>query len=179
MEECVMERIGEMIELVKYEKNFLIENRIQKMNMEFIKEERKLFRMLINDSYNLAGDNKKGSLTISYLRSSYITREHVFWVAFYADELFVEEYPPNFYFRLDTLFESVHDDLQEMMKIMRKKFIRILEAEKEEVYRWYVEQLYKNIGLILKPLLAEMKGEKGINIYFGGFMEEVDLIGSI
>jgi len=179
MEECVMDRIGEMKELVECEKNSLIENRIQKIDVEFKKEEKKLFRLLLNDLYHLIGENEKGNLAISYLRSSYITRDHTFVAAFYIDELFIEEYPPSFYFRLDSLFEAVHGDLQEMIKIMGKKFIRILDAEKEEVYRWYMEQLYKSLGSILKTLLVEIKEERGINVYFGGFMEEVEFIGRI
>ena len=61
------------------------------------------------------------------------------------------------------------EKIDNMDQALEREFFRLIAAEKEEIHRWYMEQLYQEFGTVWRF--------KGKNIYFGGFMDEISLIG--
>ena len=61
------------------------------------------------------------------------------------------------------------EKIDNMDQALEREFFRLIAAEKEEIHRWYMEQLYQEFGTVRRF--------KGKNIYFGGFMDEISLIG--
>lgn len=136
----------------------LLEKRMDKIqsvcrNEEKVKEE--LFEII----GELAEGKEAGSIVISFLRSSYITGSHEFYIAYYFDEPFVEEEPDSRYYSLGLLFEGIDNDLDCINKELGKKYIRIMSSEKEEIRRWFVNNIYIRLGKIFKLLFAGRKGE--------------------
>ena len=107
-------------------------------------------------------------IVISYLRASYITETHEFYVGEYEAEPFVEEIKHGF-ISVKPLLGNVEKDFVELDQALEREFFRLIAAEKEEIHRWYMEQLYQEFRTVWRF--------KGKNIYFGGFMDEISLIG--
>ena len=113
--------------------------RLYKMQDGFGKELEKTVR-------KMAVHKTEGIVSISYLRSSIVTGSHEFYIAYYKDELFVEEEPEAVYLGMEQLFQGTESDCVEIFQILGKKFIRFLASEKEEIRRWYIWLLYERLG---------------------------------
>ena len=61
----------------------------------------------------------------------------------------------------------------------KERFIQISPAEEEEIYRWYMDGLYREMGDVFEDVLknAQIKGNK--DVYYGGYMYELRLIGRV
>ena len=116
---------------------------------------------------------------ISFLRSSYITESHEFYIAYYFDEPFVEEEPDSRYYDLGLLFEGIDNDLECMNKELGKKFIRILSSEKEEIRRWFVDNIYIGLGKSFKLLFEDIQPQRNLEVFYGSYMGELELIGKV
>ena len=49
----------------------------------------------------------------------------------------------------------------------------------EEEPKWYVWQIYNGFGAVLKLFFKNIEEEQGKKVYFGGFMDQLELIGRI
>lgn len=58
----------------------------------------------------LEAGRTKGRMVISYLRSSYILSRHNFYIAYYAEDSFVEEEPEGFYFSFGSVLGEAEKD---------------------------------------------------------------------
>lgn len=174
-----MERIGVLKNFLTEEKDFLVKKRLNKIEDLYKNKEKSIGNRLEITLKKLVSEKEKGILAISYLRSSYITESHEFYIAYYFGDVFVEEEPDCVYFSMYSLFEAVKEDWIQIDKKLDKNFVRVFMAEKKEIHRWYMKQLYESFDIVLKLILEDMKVEKGIDVYFGGFMDEVKLIGRI
>lgn len=121
----------------------------------------------------LAGQKTEGVVVISYLRSSIVTGSHEFYIAYYSGEPFVEEEPECVYLDLRHLFEGAEADCGEIIRILGKKFVRLLDSEKEELRRWYLYLLYERLGTFMEPQAQRIYAVGGIPVLYGGYMEEL------
>ncbi len=164
-----MDRIGEMKEYLYDVEESMLEERISMMkaccrNHENIRQE------ITHVIDGVTMNRVDGCVVISYLRSSYITGSHAFYIAQYADEPFVEEEPDSVYYSMGLLFEGVEADYRSLIKLLSEKYIRIMASEKEEVRRWYMEHIYRKLYEVFKLLLADTRYK---NIFYGSYMDEV------
>lgn len=80
---------------------------------------------------------------------------------------------------MKPLFQTMEEDFKEIDRRLEKDFLRPIAAEKEEVHRWYVWQVYNGFGAVLKLFFKNIEEEQGKKVYFGGFMDQLELIGRI
>lgn len=125
----------------------------------------------------LAGQRTDGVIAISYLRSSIVTGSHEFYIAYYIGEPFVEEEPEGMYLDLHHIFEDVEADCAEIIRILGRKFVRMLDSEKEEIRRWYLCQLYEQLGTGSVPWAEETQAAVKIPVLYGGYMERLHRVG--
>ncbi len=168
MEQCVLERIEAMESFLKEEKEGLLKRRLAEIESMLQGDAGGVYGRLKAAFHELTPEDGRGVLALSYLRSSYITGRHEFYLAFYTGEPFVEE-PDGLYLDMKSVFEAAEDDLREMNRRLGEEFVRIIPAEKEEIRRWYMGQLYGRFGEVLESLSED----KGREVYFGGYMEEL------
>ncbi len=179
MEQCVLERLDVMKDFLFEEINYLKEKRLTNITKQFLNNEKNLKDNLQNVLLELALEEEEGVVTISYLRSGYITNNYEFHIAFYKGEPFVEEEPNCVYFSMKPLFQTMEEDFKEIDRRLEKDFLRPIAAEKEEVHRWYVWQIYNGFSAVLKLFFKNIKEEQGKIVCFGGFMDQLEIIGSI
>lgn len=127
----------------------------------------------------LAGQKTDGAVVISYLRGSIVTGSHVFYIAYYNGEPFVEEEPEGVYLDLCHIFESAEADCMEINRILGRKFVRVLDSEKEEIRRWYLHLLYEQLGDFIKPQERESDVAVGVPVLYGGYMDKLHSIGDV
>ncbi|MDE7322834.1 MAG: hypothetical protein K2N73_08870 [Lachnospiraceae bacterium] len=125
----------------------------------------------------LAGQKIDGAVVISYLRSSIVTGSHVFYIAYYNGEPFVEEEPESIYLDLHQIFEVAEADCMEINRILGRKFVRVLDSEKEEIRRWYLYLVYERLGTFTQLQVEENHAAGGIPVLYGGYMEKLHQIG--
>jgi len=66
-----------------------------------------------------------------------------------------------------------------MNKELEKKYIRILSSEKEEIRRWHIDNIYRRLGEIMQLLFEDMLPQRGLDVFYGCYMDEFELIGKI
>lgn len=168
MEQNVLERSGLMKDFLSEKINGLKRERLKEIREKFesnVGNVRKQFESVLGA---ITSEAEQEIIVISYLRASYITETHEFYVGVYKGELFVEEIKHGF-ISVKPLLGNVEKDFVELDQALEREFFRLIAAEKEEIHRWYMEQLYQEFGTVWRF--------KGKNIYFGGFMDEISLIG--
>lgn len=127
----------------------------------------------------LKAGKSQGFLVAAYLHSSYLTGSHELFLAHYMGDFFVEEEPDCQFLSIKPLFQGIEDDYLELNKALEGNYIRIFSGEKEEIRRWYMRQLYKDMGILLKPAFRQDTQGAGMEIYFGGYMDCLELLGRI
>ena len=168
-----------MQELLESKLNFLISRRLDKIRKLYFENTYNMQNDLEIALIELVSDKTDGSLVISFLRSSYILKSYEFYIAYYEGELFVEEEPDCVYFSMKRALRGIEEDWREMDEELHQNFIRVFAGEKEEIHRWYIEQLYIAMESIMKMAVEKMQKSRGVDVYYGGYMEEVKVIGSI
>lgn len=168
-----------MQELLEDKLIFLISRRMDKIRTLYIENTFNIRNDLEIALKKLAADKTDGSLVISFLRSSYILNSYEFYIACYEGEPFVEEEPDCTYFSMKSTFSGIEEDFHEMDEELHQNFIRVFAGEKEEIHRWYMERIYIALESIMQMAVEKMQKSKGVNVYYGGYMEEVKIIGSI
>lgn len=178
VERYALERVQEMESSVCKLKDDLKEKRLYSMKEILLdgKEGKTVFKKILTE---LMQEKREGALVISYLRSSYITGSHNFYIAYYLKDIFVEEEPVSVWYSMKPAFRGVENDWTELYKELEKNYLHILEAEKEEIRRWYMGFLYADIEKILQRMLTDVGQESGMDVYYGGYMDSVKKIGRI
>ncbi len=173
MERCDMDRIKEMKEFIQDTEQVLLKERIDKIKIICISEEnmKREIQVIIE---RLTMRKKGGCIVISFLRSSYITDSHEVCIAYYTDEPFVEDEPDCGYYSLHSFFEGIENDLQYMIKELRNKYIRIMSSEKEEIRRWFMDEIYTRLGIVFKAILVDMQTKEDIDVFYGNYMDELE-----
>lgn len=175
MEQTGMERVDDMKAYLQeapddLRLDKLVERRLWAIRTEFAK-------VVEAPVKELARQKTDGVVTISYLRSSIVTGSHVFYIAYYNGEPFVEEEPESVYLDLRHIFEDAETDCVEIICILGKKFVRFLDSEKEEIRRWYLHLLYERLGTFTQRQVEENHAAGGIPVLYGGYMEKLHQIG--
>lgn len=178
MARCELERIKEMKNFLECTEEDLLKKRMDKIQ-SICRNEEKVKEELHEIIEELTEGKEAGSIVISFLRSSYITESHEFYIAYYFDEPFVEEEPDSRYYDLGLLFEGIDNDLECMNKELGKKFIRILSSEKEEIRRWFVDNIYIGLGKSFKLLFEDIQPQRNLEVFYGSYMGELELIGKV
>ena len=179
MNQYKMGRMPQMKETVGEKADFLRNVRLKYIENLLESEKNSVRKDLEHVLEQLASDKKAGSLVISFLRSSYILNSHEFYIAFYEGEPFVEEEPAGIYFSMEKVFDGIEEDWREMDVALHQHFIRIISGEKAEIHRWYTERLYAALGSIIMKMIENMGKDRGIPVYYGGYMEEIKGLGYI
>lgn len=175
MERYKMDRIKEMKDFLHDTEEILVKERIDKIKMICMREEniKKEIQTIVD---KLTMGKAGGCVAISFLRSSYITGSHEVCIAYYMDEPFVEENLDCEYYSLRPFFEGIEDELQYMIKELRNKYIRIMASEIEEIRKWFMDEIYTRLGSTFKMMLADMQVEEDINVFYGNYMDELELL---
>lgn len=179
MKQCEMGRIPQMKEAIGEKADLFIGRHLEKLSKSLTSNRDTIWRDLESALEKLASDKKEGSLVISFLRSSYITNNQEFYIAYYEEEPFVEEEPDCIYFDMKRAFGGIEEDWHEIDEVLHQKFIRVFAGEKEEIHRWYMERIYIALENIMKTAVEKMHKSGAITVYYGGYMEEIKAIGSI
>lgn len=120
---------------------------------------------------------KYDRITISYLRSSYLTQSHIFLASCQSKVLFLEEELPEKELDFSILFVEIEQDIQQLEKELRQEFIRVLDGERETIRRWYMDLLYRYFGELLEAVIGGKEEKNGIPLLYGGYMEEQRQVG--
>lgn len=149
-----------------------------------LKEERlKRIKMIYEDDWKKAAEILKtalgafmlkedtGVFVLSYLRTSCITGSHEFLLSYYEEEPFIEEQPQEITVNMSPLFAGVEEDFEILNQYLSGNFIRIFPYEKEEIRRWYLLELYQNMGDIVTEIIERIPTGQERILYFGGYME--------
>lgn len=179
MEEYGMERIMQMKAFLEEVKEITTARRFKKIEEKLRENVRNVRNDLRGSMETLASGRTGGGITMSYLRSSYITNSHELYIAYYEEEPFVTEGPENICFSLKLLFEGIENDLQELYGKLNESFIRIFKGEKEEIRRWYMEGIYVKLGDAIRAMLPVVLVERGMDVYYGGYMDRQEMVGKI
>lgn len=137
----------------------------------------------------LKESKKKGKeiqyILLSMLNSSMITKSYEYQMAFYNQELYLDENPIYRYFKLKFLFDFFEEDMGYLKKKLANQIIRLQEYELNEIGKEYILNYY-SLGTILLQQMAEqsfllldmMKEDEISNlsknafILFGRYMEK-------
>ena len=170
-----MDRVKEMKEFLHDTEEILLKERIDKIKIICMRKEniKKEIQTIVD---RLTMGKTEGCIAISFLRSSYITGSYEVCIAFYMDEPFVEENPDCKYYSLRLFFDGVEDELQYMIKELGNKYIRITASEKEEVRRWFIDEIYTGLGIVFKMMLVDMQIKEDIDVFYGNYMDELELL---
>lgn len=179
MEHYEMERIAPMKIAIEEKANALISDRMKEIEKLLADNTDNIRSDLEAALKGMAGNRVTGSLAISFLRSSYISRSHEFYIAYYEDIPFVEEDPDCISMNFRPILKGMEEDLREIDDNLQKNFIRVFAGEKEEIHRWYMERVYISLGNILKMAVGKIEGNGKIPVCYGGYMEELGIIGAI
>lgn len=174
-----MERVTHMKEVIEEKVDFLICKRLEKLEKLLNSNANKIRNDLETVLEELVSDEEEGSLVISFLRSSYILNSYEFYIAYYKDDLFVDEEPACIYFSMRSVFHGIEEDWCEINEELRKNFIRVFAGEKEEMRRWYMERIYISLESIMERIVEKMQKSRDIDVYYGSYMEDVKAIGHI
>lgn len=128
---------------------------------------------------NLLEQKTDGAVVVSYLRSSIVTGSHEFYIAYYNGKPFVEEEPEGMYLGLRHIFVDAETDCMEIIRILGKRFVRLLDSEKEELRRWYLNLLYERLGMVAEPQAGEDHAVVQIPVLYGGYMEKLHPMGYV
>lgn len=175
MEAFVWKRVEARKEFLIEKKQVLLLERLEIIKNSLKEEIRNKSSRWKEEIFSWLAEREEGCLVLSFLRSSYLTGSHKFLLSFYQEEPFLEENPDSISIDFYPYFAPAKADIQELNRAMEKEFVAILAAEKEEIRRWYLDQLYQEFKTILPSLLENQ--ENGIDIYYGGFMEKLDWVG--
>lgn len=118
MEQTGLERVDAMREYLQeapedVRLDVIVERRLGTIRTEFAKAVETPVRKLV-------GGKTGGMVVIAYLRSSIVTGSHVFCIAYYKGEPFVEEEPERVYLDLRGVFKDAEADCMEMNRILGK-----------------------------------------------------------
>ncbi len=174
-----LERLAEMKEYLHKEKEQLAGKRLKEMQNRFADNGYSFKTDLETIMNELVRGRKEGSLVISYLRSSYITEAAEFYIAYYSDEPFVEEEPDGICYSMRELLKGVEDDREVLNRKLKEKFIRCKASEQEEIRRWYMDWIYREMEGIFEAALENMEGEKLMDVYYGNYMDRLEKIGRV
>ena len=135
MEPYQLGRLEDMKEFLREDAETLRRERRKKMDAIYADRGQVIKNDLETVLKGLADGKGDGRLVISCLRSSYITGSFDFYIAFYAGEPFVEEEPDSAYYSMAVFWDGIGEDLERMGKKLRRKFIRVMSSETEEIRR--------------------------------------------
>lgn len=175
MGEYPLVRANEMMAFLAETMESLLEQRIEKQRTGC--EESRI--ALLQEIREMAKEKKDGIIALCYLRSEYITRTHNFYMAYYDKEPFVEEEPQCQYIDMSDFMDGLEEDFAIIVREIEKKYIRVTTGEQEYLCEQYMDRFYREFEPILSDLLYEIKEERGIALYYGGYMEEQVLIGYV
>ncbi len=173
-----MNRIGEMKAYLETEKEAFLQKRLSEMAQACSKSCGESGKDLCCVMERLAL-REGGVFGISFLRSSYITGKHVFYVAHYLDDPFVEEAPEAVCLSMAGLFDKAEADSAALAEKLEGKFIRMYPGIREEIRRWYLDGLYERMDGVFTELLRDMWKEEGREVLYGGYMGEQKILGRI
>lgn len=167
-----LDRMDEMETFLSEKLRTLTEKRVELLIKNYQKQDKKICNT-VSDILRGLANSRQGYLIISYLRSSIVTGSNEFLFAFYSDEPYVEEEPDKVIWQMDDLFRDTEDDMIEVDKMLRERFIRILSSEIETIRRSYMIKLYEKCKKLFQQIVENIEDKEGIKVYYGEYMGEM------
>lgn len=178
-----MKRIPEMRAFLETGVNELLNERLRAVEEALLKNRMDIWdrieKVLSRQSIFVHCHQEYEKITISYLRSSYITGSHMFLVTCQKEMLFLEEDPPEEELDLSELFTEIDQDIERLEAELNQEFIRVSEGEWETIRRWYMELLYAHLGEVLEVAIQKKQYRTEVPLMYGGYMEEQRQVGRI
>ena len=175
-----MDRLAEMKESSDTYLEGLLKNRVAEA-WNCFKRENRIFVHRFRNEMTVFREKKReneNNLVISMLYSSLVTCSNVYQIAWYDENIYLEENPPCIFYSPEFLFRNLEDDVADIKRYLHKNYIRLMDYETEEIRRVYTGKLYHE-G---KPFFAELvkgMGNGNWNVWFGEYMKSVDFIGKV
>jgi len=175
-----MDRLKDMKELSGDFLDSLLQNRVAVAWTCFNREKRAFTHQFQNETAVLMEKKKENedNLVISVLYSSMVTGSNAYRIAWYDENIYLEENPACIFYSPEFLFRDLEGDVLEIKKYLHKNYVRLMDHEVEEIRRNYMGRLYHE-G---KPFFAELLngiGTGSVNVWFGEYMKSADLIGRV
>lgn len=171
----IIEEVEEMKAAFDKELTLMCHNRIEKVMENYLSESGQ-YRKGFQEMVKILAGERQGSIVISWLRSSYITESHKFKVAFYSGRIYLEEEPDSAMYSISPLLKGLEQDIDAMEKTIRTKFFRLYSSGKEEIRRYYSEQIYRQCEGLFRQMSAGLQEELAVKIYYGEYMGETLLL---
>lgn len=171
-------RIKDMELTFENDLNDLLKNRLVQINNNYNndkEETKKNFLEVLQELDSL----KEGTIVISYLRSSFITQNHEFYISCYSGEPFVEECPDGVFYSLKTYFKEIEDDYLILEKLVKSKFIQVFSWELEEIRRNYMERVYAGCIKLFCDIFLKLDTKIRSKIYYGEYMSRIVQISTV
>ena len=106
---------------------------------------------------------------MTYLRSSYITETHLFKIALYENEPFINDVITHKIINLTPLYKSLTESIDKFTRKTKSQFIRVLPYELEEIRRFYMDSLYQNSRFFFKRIVSSSTRTRKKRIKMGVF----------
>lgn len=175
-----MDRFKEIYETSESFLVNLLEKRRERVEKYYIKEQRALryhFQKEILSLIEGKEENLK-NMVIACLNSSIVTNDNAYQISLYNEDIYVDPFSPCIYYVPEFLFVDIQKDIMEIKEFLHKHFIRLMDCEIEEVRRKYMKKVYFSGKEFFIKLLPENNCQ-GINVWFGEYMNSVELIGGL
>lgn len=166
----------------------LFHSQCRRLEKEYGKPERRKQALeVFARLFRLAADKEKqvSWLGIQYLYSSLETQSHELLLSLYNREFYYDSEPVEVYWRPTCFFECFEEDMESVMKELRKQYPRIWRYEEEVVRRICVEYYYGAIQQLCVDLREEImeteafqtadKGED-FSAFFGRYRGEGEIL---
>lgn len=135
-------------------------------------------RLIIRISQALeTSAERMDKVVICYLLSSIAIGKYEFCIIPFEEKPFISKPENDIYMDYSELFRLTILSEADLEKEMRKKFIRILPYEIEEIRREFLYRYSERTGELLSSILDSTAG--GIKVFFGAYMGEIREIGRI
>ncbi len=183
-----MDRIKQLEEIAEKWLQIRYKENIQKIEEQYHLHKQEVDQnctdIMIDGFYCCQQLNKKVKyIIISVLESSLLTRSYDLQIAFYDEQLYLDEIPIFKYWKPMLIFSGIDEDMLFLKK--KARIVRLKEQELDQIRKKYVMNHYFDTMLYLRqtvPPIIETKVEKyncienEIAVLFGRYMERPILL---
>ncbi|MFI3212234.1 MAG: hypothetical protein R3Y24_02735 [Eubacteriales bacterium] len=128
-------------------------------------------------------------ICFEYLLSSIITKTYDFQFSVYDEGFHINRSGVHSYFSINEIFLNIEEDMLFLVQKAKKEIIGIDDCDLEEIRKAYIILLHyrlttmfiaENIDKIISLKdFSELEISKPIEIYVGGYMDKMVLIGTL
>lgn len=154
-----MERMQEMRKSASLIEKELFVSQCRKLEQEYEKTGNRMAAIeALSALFDNANEVEKevSWLTICYLHTSVKTKSYELLVSLYTKEFLFDQVPIQTYWRPPCFFDCFEEDMEAVMKRLRRKFVRIKTYEEDFVRETCIEYFYAAIRQLIMDLESEV-----------------------